>query len=100
MEDFKDAKAAQELNLSEPIPTVLGGSCFCGDVSFTCKSNLPYPFMVCHCKSCCKTGGFYCINLAADKGSLEVSGRSSVRSFRCKLSTASYGVMDSLLRAN
>ena len=38
---------------------------------------------VCHCISCRKTGGAYCVNLAAEKESLKVEGREHVNSYRC-----------------
>lgn len=37
---------------------------------------------VCHCISCRKTGGVCCVNLAAQKDSLQVEGRDAVKSFR------------------
>ena len=37
---------------------------------------------VCHCISCRKTGGAYCVNLAAEKKSLKVEGRNHVKSYR------------------
>ena len=37
---------------------------------------------VCHCIACRKTGGAYCVNLAAEKESLKVEGREHVKSYR------------------
>ena len=37
---------------------------------------------VCHCISCRKTGGAYCVYLAAEKESLKVEGREHVKSYR------------------
>ena len=41
---------------------------------------------VCHCISCRKTGGAYCVNLAADKEGLKVEGREHVKSYRLVVS--------------
>lgn len=54
----------------------LEGSCHCGAIRFRVRSAHPYPFNLCYCNICRKTGGGggYAINLGADYESLEVEG--------------------------
>ncbi|CAL5227733.1 g10748 [Coccomyxa viridis] len=81
--DVTTTKAFQEVDMpGGDNPTLLEGSCFCAKVRIRAKTNMPYPFMVCHCISCRKTGGAYCVKLAADKESLKVEGREHVKSYR------------------
>ncbi len=55
---------------------LLEGSCQCGAIRFRVRSAHPYPFNLCYCSICRKTGGGggYAINLGADYESLEVEG--------------------------
>ena len=55
---------------------MLEGSCHCGAIRFRVRSSCPYPFNLCYCSICRKTGGGggYAINLGADFESLEVEG--------------------------
>lgn len=55
---------------------LLEGSCQCGAIRFRVRSAHPYPFNLCYCSICRKTGGGggYAINLGADYESLEVKG--------------------------
>ena len=78
-----DVKQAEQAVSSHPVgiishanghaeqarPVRLNGSCHCGECSYNCETRLPYPFMVCHCVACRKTGGTACVNLAADRHS-------------------------------
>ncbi|HZR37539.1 MAG TPA: GFA family protein [Nevskia sp.] len=51
----------------------LEGSCQCGSVRFTVESHAPYPYQLCYCSICRKTGGAgYAINLSADAATLQV----------------------------
>jgi hypothetical protein len=56
---------------------LLEGSCHCGGVRFRLQSRHPYPFNLCYCSICRKTGGGggYAINLGGDHETLEVEGR-------------------------
>ena len=58
----------------------LEGSCHCGRVRFRLESRHPYPFNLCYCSICRKTGGGggYAINLGGDHESLKVEGREHV----------------------
>lgn len=55
---------------------LLEGSCHCGAVKFKLASRHPYPFNLCYCSVCRKTGGGggYAINLSGDHDTLEVDG--------------------------
>ena len=55
---------------------LLEGSCHCGAIRFRVRSAHPYPFNLCYCNICRKTGGGggYAINLGAEYESLEVEG--------------------------
>ena len=65
----------------------LEGSCHCGAVSFSVRSRHPYPFNVCYCSICRKTGGSggYAINLSGDADTLEVEGREHLRVYHAKM---------------
>lgn len=47
-------------------------SCACGKVKFSCLSDGPYPYNICHCNGCRKIqgGGGFCINIIARTNSL------------------------------
>ena len=55
---------------------MLEGSCHCGAIRFQVRSAHPYPFNLCYCSICRKTGGGggFAINLGAEFESLEVEG--------------------------
>ena len=55
---------------------MLEGSCHCGAIRFRVRSAHPYPFNLCYCSICRKTGGGggYAINLGAEYESLEFEG--------------------------
>ena len=61
------------------MPVHLEGSCRCGTVTFAVDSHTPYPYQLCYCTVCRKTGGGggYAINLMGDAGSLVVHGRTA-----------------------
>ncbi|MFV1996698.1 MAG: GFA family protein [Acidiferrobacterales bacterium] len=64
----------------------LDGSCYCGEVKFTCVSRTPYPYMRCYCSICRKTagGGGYAINIMALYDSLKIEGEEHINSFHPK----------------
>lgn len=55
---------------------LLEGSCHCQSVQYSVETRHPYPFNLCYCSICRKTGGAggYAINLAADATTLKVKG--------------------------
>jgi hypothetical protein len=59
---------------------LLKGSCHCGSVRFSVRSETPYPYMWCYCSICRKTagGGGYAINIMGQADSLKVKGRTRV----------------------
>jgi hypothetical protein len=59
---------------------LLEGSCHCGAVRFSHRSQTPQPYMHCYCSICRKTagGGGYAINLGGDATSHEVVGKKNV----------------------
>jgi hypothetical protein len=63
---------------------LLKGSCHCGAVRFSVRSETPYPYMWCYCSICRKTagGGGYAINIMGRADSLKVKGRT--RAYRAK----------------
>jgi len=63
---------------------LLEGSCHCGGVRFRLQSRHPYPFNLCYCSICRKTGGGggYAINLGGDHETLEVEGRERLSVYR------------------
>ncbi len=65
----------------------LKGSCHCKAVTFSVESPHPVPYMRCYCSICRKTsgGGGYAINLGAEFGSLEVSGRDKIRVYQARI---------------
>jgi len=66
----------------------LKGSCHCGAVRFSFRSETPYPYLWCYCSICRKTagGGGYAINIMGIASSLEVEGRRHLGVYRAKLS--------------
>ena len=65
----------------------LEGSCACGAVSFAVDSQHPYPFNLCYCSICRKTGGGggYAINLGADAATLTIKGEDSRAIYRATI---------------
>ena len=65
----------------------LAGSCHCGAVRFTVESAHPYPFNLCYCSICRKTGGGggYAINLSADNTTLQVEGEQHIRVYQARM---------------
>jgi len=59
------------------MPLRLEGSCACGAISFSVDSHAPYPYQLCYCSICRRTGGGggFAINLSADAGTLKVTGK-------------------------
>ena len=129
MAQMDTTKAFQSVETLRDNATALEGSCVCGKVHIKCNTNMPFPFMVktwslmmsfsfvpalvpsplsrstpsvqvCHCISCRKTGGVYCVNVAAEKDSLEVKGREEVKSYRSETCRQEipYNLQDSLRR--
>lgn len=66
---------------------LLKGSCSCGKIKFTVKSQNYYPYQRCYCSICRKTqgGGGYAINLAAEAKSLKVTGKKFINVYRAKV---------------
>lgn len=79
---------------------LLSGSCRCGAVHFSVRSQTPVPYQRCYCSICRKTAGAggYAINIGALTQTLQIDDRNgSIGTFRakieqddggCKLSTA------------
>ena len=65
----------------------LKGSCQCGAVKFTVLSHAPYPYMLCYCSICRKTGGGggYAINISAEAASLQVQEDGSKRLYHARM---------------
>lgn len=65
---------------------LLEGSCHCGAVRFSLRSETPVPFMHCYCSICRKTGGGggYAINIMGLADTLRVEGQDAVRSFHAR----------------
>jgi hypothetical protein len=59
------------------MPLRLEGSCACGAISFAVDSHAPYPYQLCYCSICRRTGGGggYAINLSADARTLKMKGK-------------------------
>jgi hypothetical protein len=62
----------------------LEGSCCCGKVRFSLRSDHAYPFNLCYCSICRKTAGSggYGINLGGAADSLEVRGEEHIKMFQ------------------
>ncbi len=65
----------------------LDGSCHCGAVRFSLESAHPYPYNLCYCSICRKTGGAggYAINLGGDAATLKVEGEADVRIYQAMI---------------
>lgn len=65
----------------------LAGGCRCGAVTFKVESQAPYPYQLCYCTICRKTGGGggFAINLAADATTLDVTGRDAIAIYRAEI---------------
>lgn len=72
------------------MPMRLSGSCRCGSVSFTVESHTPYPYQLCYCSICRKTGGGSgsAINIMGTADSLQVEGREALGVYRAMLPAA------------
>jgi hypothetical protein len=59
---------------------LLKGSCHCGAVRFSVRSETPYPYMYCYCSICRKTagGGGYAINIMGKADTFKVQGRTKI----------------------
>ena len=70
---------------------MLEGSCHCGAVRFSLRSETPRPYMHCYCSICRKTagGGGYAINLGGEAKTLSVRGKRHVRLYRARLEDGS-----------
>ena len=68
---------------------LLKGSCHCRAVTFSLRSETPYPYMWCYCSICRKTagGGGYAINIMGEAGSLKVLGKRNLSVYRAKPSS-------------
>lgn len=67
---------------------LLKGSCHCGGVRFSVRTETPYPYLWCYCSICRKTagGGGYAINLMGLADTLRVEGRQNLGVYRARLS--------------
>ena len=65
----------------------LKGSCHCGAVQFQLESSHPYPFNLCYCSICRKTGGGggYAINLGGDADFLTVEGEEHISVYQATI---------------
>ena len=65
----------------------LEGSCHCQAVRFELHSSHPYPFNLCYCSICRKTGGGggYAINLGGDYDTLKIQGKENIRIYQAML---------------
>ena len=65
----------------------LKGSCHCGQVSFSLKSNTIYPYQRCYCSICRKTqgGGGYAINLGGEAKSMKVKGEDNISVYHARV---------------
>ncbi len=63
---------------------LLEGSCHCRAVKFNVQSKHPYPFMLCYCGICRKTGGSggFGINLSGDYTTLEIEGEDNISTYQ------------------
>lgn len=66
------------------MPMMLDGSCHCGAVRFSVASHTPYPYQLCYCSICRKTGGGggFAINIMGDAATLKVTGRRTLKIYR------------------
>jgi hypothetical protein len=65
----------------------LQGSCRCGAITFSVRSHTPYPYQLCYCSICRKTGGGggFAINLMGEAASLKVSGEQDLGLYRAEI---------------
>jgi len=65
----------------------LSGSCHCGVVAFTVRSDSPLPYQRCYCSICRKAGGAggFAINILADNKSMNIVGREHVVEYRARI---------------
>jgi len=66
---------------------LISGSCHCQSVKFTLESDYVYPFNLCYCSICRKTGGSggYGINLSGKYETLKVEGREHLRIYQARI---------------
>ena len=66
---------------------LLKGSCHCQAVRFEVDAPQPYPFNLCYCSICRKTGGGggYAINLGARADTLQVEGEEHIQTFHARV---------------
>lgn len=64
----------------------LEGSCHCGAVRFTVRSNTPYPYNRCYCSICRKLGGGggYAVNIMAEAETLRIEGEENITVYRSR----------------
>ena len=65
---------------------LLEGSCHCGAVRFSVRSQTPYPYMRCYCSICRKTqgGGGFAINIMGLAETLKISGKPNITVYRVR----------------
>ncbi len=63
---------------------LLEGSCHCSAVTFKVQSRHPYPFNLCYCSICRKTGGSggFGINLSGDYTTMDIEGEENISTYR------------------
>jgi hypothetical protein len=66
---------------------LISGSCHCRSVKFSLESDYVYPFNLCYCSICRKTGGSggYGINLSGKYETLKVEGREHLRIYQARI---------------
>lgn len=65
---------------------LLEGSCHCQAVRFSVQSEHPYPFMLCYCSICRKTGGGgFAVNIGGEHDSLEIHGREHIQVYQARI---------------
>lgn len=69
------------------MPMMLDGSCHCGAVRFRVASHTPYPYQLCYCSICRKTGGGggFAINIMGDAATLKVTGRRALKVLHARI---------------
>lgn len=73
----------------------LEGSCHCGRVKFSLNAPHPYPFNLCYCSICRKTGGGggYAINIGGEYASLQVQGEEHVSVYQARIADPQTGAL-------
>jgi hypothetical protein len=63
---------------------LLEGSCHCGAVKFKVESKHPYPFNLCYCGICRKTGGSggFGVNLSGNHDTMEIQGEENISTYQ------------------